>query len=177
MNSKLIVLPLRTLPLSDCQTSGWNQPITVVNFDHISSAIKIKSLLPHQYKKPPEDKNRAKHWNYGKWQDAVHVYNSHGECKGIRDPLVGTMSLFPPNPGSHTFTGPCVWVWCHPAAEAFLLFVVKCAPFMQLVSRVTGHIERGGSVNTSNKRTKRILGIASKIDFCLISVSLFNVGC
>lgn len=88
------------------------------------------------------------------------MHNSHSKCKGNQEPLRGTLSLFPPNPGSHTFTGPCVWVWCHPASEAIFFFVAKCAPLVQPVSRVTGHIEGGGSVNTSKKCTKGILGIA-----------------
>lgn len=55
----------------------------------------------------------------------------------------------------------------------FFFFVAKCAPFMLPVSWATGHIGGGGgSVNTSNKCTKGILGIASKIGFCLISASV-----
>lgn len=63
---------------------------------------------------------------------------SHAKCIGNQEPMLGAPSLFPPNPGSHTFTGQCVWVWFHPAAEVF--FVTKCAPTMQLVALVTVHM-------------------------------------
>lgn len=99
--------------------------------------------------------------HHAKWRDAARVHNGHSKCGGHQEALRGTLSLFPPNPGPHTLTGPCVWVWCHPASGAlFFFFVAKCAPFAQPVSRVTCHTEEGGCVNTSKKCAKGILGTA-----------------
>lgn len=126
---------------------------------------------------PPEDKTRAKHRNHGKWRDAVHVHNSHSKCKGNQEPLRGTLSLFPPKPGSHTFTGPCVWVWCHPAPEAIFFYRGQMCTLCAVSfpgdrshwrRRVRKHVQEMHEGNSWH---------FSLIDFCFISDNLFNVGC
>lgn len=76
---------------------------------------------------------------------------------------------FHPNAGSHTFTGPCVWVWCHPAAGAFLcdqMCADRAASFPGDSSYGTG--EGGGSnkrVPATHEQQKKILGAAPEIFF------------
>lgn len=86
----------------------------------------------------------------------------------------GELSLFPPNLGPHTFTGPCAWVWCHPASDGFFLFLcsqmctLRAGSFpgdrSQWRRRVREHVQEMHEGNSWHY---------SVIDFCFISDSFF----